>query len=133
MHWQIYLNGLNYEFLKLKFVLINKGESNRKFPKMFGDKDLQMTHKKLHTLIYYKKSLTTGFKKQMCARPLNTKSFYHGLKVCFLNFSYQFVFLSFTLLFIADYNHGGLNKKEIQLNLFNILSIFKLNEVYLFA
>ena len=30
-------------------------------------------------------------------------------------------------------NQGGLNKKEIQLNLCNIFSIFIFNELYLFA
>ena len=35
-----------YEFLTLKFVLINEGESNRKLPQMFGGKNLRITHKK---------------------------------------------------------------------------------------
>ena len=36
----------NYEFLTLKFVSINRGESNRKLPKMFPGKNSQMTQKK---------------------------------------------------------------------------------------
>ena len=35
----------------LKFLLINEGESNFKLRKMFTGKNLQMTQKKLHTLI----------------------------------------------------------------------------------
>ena len=35
----------------LNFGLINKGESNRKLPKMFAGKNLRITHKKLHALI----------------------------------------------------------------------------------
>ena len=42
----------------LKFVLINEGESNRKFPKIFAGKNLRMTEKKLHALIYSQKDLT---------------------------------------------------------------------------
>ena len=41
----------NYEFMILKSVLINEGESNRKFPKMFAGKNLRTTQKKLHALI----------------------------------------------------------------------------------
>ena len=41
----------NYEFLTLKCVLINEGESNRKLPKIFASKNLRMTQKKLHALI----------------------------------------------------------------------------------
>ena len=41
----------NYEFLTLKFVLINAGESNRKFPKIFQSKNLRMTLKKLQAPI----------------------------------------------------------------------------------
>ena len=41
----------NYEFLTLKFILINEGESNRKFPKIFVVKKLRMTQKKVHALI----------------------------------------------------------------------------------
>ena len=33
LHSQLYLIGLNYEFLTLKSVLINEGESNRKVAK----------------------------------------------------------------------------------------------------
>ena len=32
-----------------------------------------------------------------------------------------------------EFNQGGLNKKEIQLNLCNIFSIFIFNELYLFG
>ena len=35
--------------------------------------------------------------------------------------------------FMKVLNKGGLNKKEIQLNLCNIFSIFIFNELYLFA
>ena len=35
------INGL--WILKLKFALINEGELNRKLPKMFAGKNLQMT------------------------------------------------------------------------------------------
>ena len=35
--------------------------------------------------------------------------------------------------FCSSFNQGGLNKKEIQLNLCNIFSIFMFNELYLFA
>ena len=41
----------NYEFLTLKILLINEGESNRKLPKRFASKDLRITHKKLHAFI----------------------------------------------------------------------------------
>ena len=41
----------NYDFLTLKFVLMNEVKSNRKLPKMFGVKNLRMTQKKLHALI----------------------------------------------------------------------------------
>ena len=34
-----------------EFVLMNEGESNRKFPIMFTDKYLRMTQEKLHALI----------------------------------------------------------------------------------
>ena len=30
----------NYEFLTLKFALVNEGESSRKLPKMFAGKNL---------------------------------------------------------------------------------------------
>ena len=33
----------NNEFLMLTFALINEGESNRKFPKLFAGKNLRMT------------------------------------------------------------------------------------------
>ena len=46
----------NYEFVTLKFVLINEEESNRrKLPKVFVVKNLRMTPKKL---ILIKKRLT---------------------------------------------------------------------------
>ena len=41
----------NYEFLTLKYVSINEGESNRKLPKIFAGKNLQMTQKNLPALI----------------------------------------------------------------------------------
>ena len=41
----------NYEFLTLKYVSINDGESNRKLPKIFAGKNLQMTQKNLPALI----------------------------------------------------------------------------------
>ena len=34
---------MDYGFLTLKFALINEGELNRKLPKMFAGKNLQMT------------------------------------------------------------------------------------------
>ena len=34
--------------------------------------------------------------------------------------------------FFVLYKQGGLSKKEIQLNLFNIFSVFIFNELYLF-
>ena len=42
---------LKYEFLTLKFVLTNEGESSRKLPKIFACKNLQMTQRKIQTLI----------------------------------------------------------------------------------
>ena len=41
----------NYQFLTLKFVLLNGGESNRKLPEMLVGKNLRMIQKKLHTMI----------------------------------------------------------------------------------
>ena len=48
LHSQVYRNDLK---LKLKFVLINEGEPNRKSPKIFAGKNLQIKQKKLHALI----------------------------------------------------------------------------------
>ena len=36
-------------------------------------------------------------------------------------------------IYLAPFDQGGLNKKEIQLNFCNIFSIFIFNELYLFA
>ena len=40
-----------YEFLPLKLLFINKGESNTKLPIIFACKNLQMTQKNLLVLI----------------------------------------------------------------------------------
>ena len=36
-------------------------------------------------------------------------------------------------IYLAPFDQGGLNKKEIQLNFCNIFSIFIFNELYLFV
>ena len=41
----------------LKFVLINEGESNKKLPKIFADKNLQMRQKELYALIKFLKKV----------------------------------------------------------------------------
>ena len=46
LYLQVYRNDWKYEFLTLKYVLINKGKSNKKLPKMFADKNNWMTQKK---------------------------------------------------------------------------------------
>ena len=46
LHSQVYYNGLELRLLALKFVLTNKGESNRKLKKIFAGKNLKkMTQK----------------------------------------------------------------------------------------
>ena len=45
----------NYEFVTIKFGLLNGGESDRKLPRMFIDKNLQMTHKKASCIDLTKK------------------------------------------------------------------------------
>ena len=47
LHSQVYCNGL----ILWRFVFINEEESSRKLSKMFAGKNLQMTPKKLRTLI----------------------------------------------------------------------------------
>ena len=53
---------------------MNEGESDRKLPKIFAGKNLRMTQKKLHALIYSKKVWLGALKLDMhLARLLNTK------------------------------------------------------------
>ena len=47
LHSQVYCNGL----ILRRFVFINEEESSRKLLKMSPGKNLQLTPKKLHTLI----------------------------------------------------------------------------------
>ena len=42
----ISVTALYTEFLTLKFVLINEGESDRKLPKVFAGKNVRMKQKK---------------------------------------------------------------------------------------
>ena len=49
---------LSYEFLTLKFVLINEGESNGKLPKMFAGKKFTNETKKVSCADLIKKGLT---------------------------------------------------------------------------
>ena len=57
----------NYEFTTLKFAPLNEGESNRKLPKKFTGKNLQMTQNQLHELINQRKAWHGEFKIDPCA------------------------------------------------------------------
>ena len=61
----------NYEFVTLKFGLLNGGESDRKLPRMFIDKNLQMTHKKASCIDLTKKNLMQYIKNR-CMRDCET-------------------------------------------------------------
>ena len=51
MHSLVYHNVLKLLVLNVKICIDNKGESNRKLPKMITGKNLWMTQKKLYALI----------------------------------------------------------------------------------
>ena len=73
MDWFLYDNGLRHgDWLINGFYItlsnkINKGESNRKLPKMFAGKKLRMTHKKALYADLIKKGLERCVKNK-CVR-----------------------------------------------------------------
>ena len=63
----------------------------------------------------------------------NFSEFHESLLISLVEVSHVKLIFQQILFFIASFNQGGLNKKEIKLNICNIFSILIFNELRLFV
>ena len=103
---QEYRNGLEREFLTLKFVLINKGKSNRNSLKMFACKKLMNDTKK---------ALRAGLIKRL---PDVSK-----IDACAAA-KYKIIFHDLTQIFATKYFVLNSNKREISNKMCNLRFVF---------